>query len=504
MQKIRQLASNIFVKILMAFLVLSFALFGISNFLLNGSGTWVAKVDGKSISYSHLLKAMQSDREAILRANPNNPKATQYLESSQFKSDVLGRLVNHILIDKLRNNFGVEASKTIILEAVAKDPQFVKDGKFDHAIFKQFLAQNGFDEDKYVKAVQDEIVGTMIISSISAASPIDNKLVVQIADSKSEKRFADVIILTNKNIGQVAPAQEKELVEFYNKNKKRFAKAETRKVSYLAIYKQELGKLSEDEMQKKLGAIENELAGAKSLDEVVQKFALKTKVLTEEIDQSGKNSVGIPVNTVKAFDNFTQNAFALKEGQISKLTHSKSNDTLYAIKVEKIDAAREKTFEEVKFIIVDLYAKEQRLAALKELARKIDGEVKQDPSKAAQIAAKNGFKFERNKEFPRFYFLNFQGQNIPYATKFNEDLFNIKINQATAANAVSNEEFKIGILRSIKKVPTSATQIEADKMTLIKEYRGEFLQEFNKFLQKKFPIKVNEKFLSEMEKKEEK
>jgi len=504
MQKIRQLASNIFVKILMAFLVLSFALFGISNFLLNGSGTSVAKVDGKSISYNHLLKAMQSDREAILRANPNNPKATQYLESSQFKSDVLGRLVNHILIDKLRNNFGIEASKTIILEAVAKDPQFIKDGKFDRSIFKQFLAQNGFDEDKYVKAVQDEIVGTMIISSISITSPIDNKIVTQIADSKSEKRFADVVVITNKNINQPAPAQEKELTEFYNKNKKRFAKTETRKISYFAIYKQEFEKSSEDELQKQLGAIENELTKAKSLEEVVQKFALKTKVLSEEIDQNGKNSVGIPVNNVMAFDNFLQNAFSLKEGQTSKLIHSKSNDTLYAVKIEKIDEAREKTFEEVKFIIADLYAKEQRLKALKEFARKIDGEIKQDPSKAAQIAAKNGLKFEKNKEFPRFYYLNFQGQSIPYATKFNEDLFNVKINQVTAANAISAEEFKIGILRSIKKIPTSASQIEADKMALIKEYRGDFLQEFNKFLQKKFPIKVNEKFLSEMEKKEEK
>ena len=88
-------------------------------------------------------------------------------------------------LDKLRNHYGVDASKNLILEAVAKDPQFNKNGKFDRDAFRQFLAQNGFDEDRYVRAVQDEIVGTMIITSVSAASPVDNKLAAEISDLKS-------------------------------------------------------------------------------------------------------------------------------------------------------------------------------------------------------------------------------------------------------------------------------------------------------------------------------
>lgn len=492
MQKIRQLAHSIFFKIFLAFLLLSFALFGISNFLVNGSDSWVAKVGGKTISYGKLMKSMQKDREAIIQASGNNPKALEYLNSTQFQSDVLGRLVNQIIIEKLRNHFGVDASKTIILEAVARDPQFHnKEGKFDHAAFKQFLAQNGFDEDRYVRAVQDEIVGTMIISSVSLASPVDNKTVAQITDLKTEKRLADVIYITDKNLGKIDAPSDKELMNFYEKNKQKFHKTETRHISYLSFSKKELGKLNEDEMQKKLSAIEDSLLTSNSLTDTAKKFNLKVS----DLGEIGANHLS---NNIKALDDFVKNAFAAKEKEVSKLFYSKSNDSFYAVKVEKIDAARQKTFEEAKFLITDLYTKEYKHAKLREFAQKIADEIKLDPTKSTQIVAKYGLRTEKNKEFPRFGYITFQGQTIPYASQFNDDLFGITLNQATNAMAVSDQEYKIGILRAIKKFPASASQIEAAKRELEKDYRTEILQEFNKFLQKKYPIKINEKFLNRL------
>lgn len=492
MQKIRQLAHSIFFKIFLAFLLLSFALFGISNFLVNGSGTWVAKVGGKTISYNKLLKSMQKDREAIIQASNNNPKALEYINSSQFQSDVLGRLVNQIIIEKLRNHFGVDASKTIILEAVARDPQFHnKEGKFDHAAFKQFLAQNGFDEDRYVRAVQDEIVGTMIISSVSLTSPVDNKVTAQIADLKSEKRLADVIYVSEKNLGKIDAPSDKELTNFYEKNKQKFHKNETRHISYLAFSKKELGKLSDEEVQKKLSSIEDTLLTSNSLTDTAKKFNLKVSDL-------GEIDINHTSNNIKALDDFIKNAFVVKEKSVSKLFYAKSSDSFYAIKVEKIDAARQKTFDESKFLIADLYAKEYKHTKLREFAQKIADEIKLDPTKSAQIVAKHGLRIEKNKEFPRFSYITFQGQTIPYVSQFNDELFGIALNQATNAMAISEQEYKIGILRTVKKFPANATQIETAKRTLEKDYRTEILQEFNKFLQKKYPIKINEKFLSKL------
>ena len=642
MLRIRKLAHNLFFKLFIGLLVLSFTFFGVSNFVLNSSESWVAKVGGKSISYGKLTKSMQVDREAILRANPQNPQATQYVDSEKFKSDVLGRLVNQVIVEKLRDNFGVQASRKIILEGIASDPQFMHDGKFDHAAFKGFLAQNGFDEERYVKTVQDEIVGAMIVNSLSLASPVDEKLVMKVVALKEEKRVADVIVISDNNVGSVANPSSAELEEFFTKNKQKFVAPEMRKVSYVTISQQDLTRsitISEQEIaaeyeknkasyqqaekrnfyhlvfsdekkanafltdleksgskdkaksfveaakkvahkslkeitlqnfsekdllpevavsafklakhqispvlksplgfhiffvteikaggivplaeaknvikqnllrtkneefvQKKISEIEDSLLTSNSLSETAKKFGLK---LHDEIkiDQNGRDAKSAPIASIKDLGDFTKNAFAAPEKQISKLYYAELTGVFYALKVEEIDKEHEKKLEEVKPEIIAAYTKEKKLEKLREFAGKISAEIAQKPSEALQIAARNHLKIEKNKTFPRFFYLEFQGKKIPYSGKFLEELFSAKVGQVTSANAISATEFQIAILREIKKAPITENQLALGKAELEKNYRTEFMQEFNKFLQQKYPIKVNEKFLNAMGKQEEK
>lgn len=251
MQLFRKLAGNIFFKIILAFIALSFVLFGVSGFILSGPNSWVAKIGGKTISYSDFNKEMQKTRDMILQNNKSE-EALKYLDSDQFKSDVLGRIVNGILIEKLREEFGVEASKKLILEAVAKDKNFKdKDGKFDREAFKNFLTKNGLDEEKYVNLIQNDVVATMIIQTMSLAAPINEKELISREQFKQEKRTADVIKITAKDIAKVATPSEEEITKFFEAHKKSYAVEETRKVSFLRFSKNDFAKdlqVSDDEI----------------------------------------------------------------------------------------------------------------------------------------------------------------------------------------------------------------------------------------------------------------
>jgi peptidyl-prolyl cis-trans isomerase D len=99
MNLFRKLASNIFFKIILGFVALSFVLFGVSGFILGSPNSWVAKVGGTTIGYSQFSKALQADRDSILSVN-RGEEAMKYLESDQFQSEVLGRLVNKAMIEK--------------------------------------------------------------------------------------------------------------------------------------------------------------------------------------------------------------------------------------------------------------------------------------------------------------------------------------------------------------------------------------------------------------------
>jgi peptidyl-prolyl cis-trans isomerase D len=241
MQLFRKLSGNIFFKIILAFVALCFVLFGISGFILGGSGNWVVKIGGTTVSYDSFIKEMQNDREMILAAN-KSPEVLQYLDSDQFKSDVLGRLVNKVMIKKLHDEFGVSASKKLIMEAIAKDPSFKKNGKFDHEMFKNFLAKHGLNEEKYVNAIADEITATMIIQSLSLAAPTNNKFVLEAENFRQEKRLADVVLISLKDVGNIGAASDEEIKKFFDENKQKYALPEMRKVSYLHFSNKDFAK----------------------------------------------------------------------------------------------------------------------------------------------------------------------------------------------------------------------------------------------------------------------
>jgi peptidyl-prolyl cis-trans isomerase D len=638
MQKLRKLASNIFVKISLLLLVVSFAFFGVSDFLLNGSNAWIAKVGGKTISYNKFTKILQKDRESILQANPNNEQALQYVSSQQFKSDILGRLINDILIGKLRKDFGITASKDLILKQVAKNPQFYKDGKFDHQYFKSFLAQNGLDEEKYIKAMSDEAVGSMIISSISYATPINAPLASDLASFKEEKRIADVIVISDKNlVGNFEPSageinkafednrvglisQEMRKVSFlkfsisdlkndhkatkeetlseYEKNKDNYKTAEIRSFLHILFDKEDSAKKFLEEFQgtvkqgksspediftnlakknlnkekksislqnvkntdlipdlssrvfklplnessevlksplgfhiffatqlnssvarpfsevkneieqkiqkekrdrfasTKITEIQDFLLTSNSLSETAKKFGLSKNLFSEKIDQLGNASVGKQSSVIAELDSFAKNAFLSNEGNVSKLYNSKSG-TFYAIKVDEVQKSRSLTFEEAKPQLVRAFVEKKRMEKLRDFAKKIEDETRANPSLAQSIAKKYSAKFEAKKEFPRVSYLEFQGRKIPYQDKFSSALFDAKLQKSTPIIQASNNEFALGVVREIKKTDANTDQINQSKIEAGRSARNEVLQEFNVFLQKKYPVEVNKKLMSD-------
>ncbi|MFT5704024.1 MAG: hypothetical protein ACI9TO_001405, partial [Rickettsiales bacterium] len=134
MEKFRNLAHNIFFKIFLGFLGLTFIMFGVSGFILGGNNVWIAKVGGKTIPYDKFLQATQNDREAIYRSNPKK-EVLEYLNSDQFKQDVLGRMITLSLVESLQQEFQIFPSKDLILrEIVQNDSLKGPDGKFSRTL----------------------------------------------------------------------------------------------------------------------------------------------------------------------------------------------------------------------------------------------------------------------------------------------------------------------------------------------------------------------------------
>jgi hypothetical protein len=131
-------------------------------------------------------------------------------------------------------HFLKDSANVSILSNIAKDPNFKnKEGKFDNETFKKFLAKNGLDEERYFSEIANDVKATMILQTLSMASPLNYQEVIERENFKQEKRLADVATISVKNAENVPTPKEEELQKFFEENKQSFNSPEMRQVSYV-------------------------------------------------------------------------------------------------------------------------------------------------------------------------------------------------------------------------------------------------------------------------------
>lgn len=254
MKTFRTLTKNFAFKLVLGIVALSFVFFGISSFVLGGSSNWVAKIGGKTISYSTLQRSMKENKEMILKAYGNNEQALAYLDSEQFVGDSLNRIINQQMVKNLTNEFGVSGSEKLILENIAKDKNFADDqGKFDNEKFKKFLTQNGINEDVYVSEMINQASMMMIAQTLEISAPVSSQKIIDIINFNEERRAVDLISINENNLKSNEAVSQDEIKKYYQDHKKEFILPETRRISYLKFTPQSLNlnaEISEEDISK--------------------------------------------------------------------------------------------------------------------------------------------------------------------------------------------------------------------------------------------------------------
>jgi len=242
MELFRRLADNFFFKIILAFVILTFVLFGVSGFLLGGDNNYVAKIGDETISYKDFIESSRGDRE-IIRSSTNSEEAAKYLESKAFKRDVLGRLINKRVSAILADEYGFIANQELILKKIINDKEFRnKSGGFDQALFDAFLKKHSLDEERYINIISNEIISAGVVQSFTIVAPVNKTKVLELANLDKEKRQVSVVEIKKDKIGKIVSPKTESLKKYYETNKENYRKKEIREVEVLAFSKEDLEK----------------------------------------------------------------------------------------------------------------------------------------------------------------------------------------------------------------------------------------------------------------------
>ena len=146
----RKMGQNIFARvvifILFAFLILSFAVWGIDD-IFRGYGTQaVAKVGSTEIDTVAYRAAFQNELQSLSQRFGRQITAEQAIAFG-FDRQVLGKLISEATLDdKIKSN-GLALSDERIATTIINDEMFRgADGKFDKNVFNDTLRRAGLSE----------------------------------------------------------------------------------------------------------------------------------------------------------------------------------------------------------------------------------------------------------------------------------------------------------------------------------------------------------------------
>ncbi len=195
---IRNLVSSIFGKILLAIMVLSFALWGVGDILSSGNSQLAAKVGNEKISLDEFyIKFQQTVRDYNQNTNSNLSLKEAYelkLHNLLLQDLIYSRMVNDYA--KKRDIYLNEES----LKSVISNLDEFKDSNeiFSNIKYKNFILNNFQSEEAFLSEIENSIFQGIIFESFNADNYINDAIINKLYDYEGEKRTISYFLL-NKN-----------------------------------------------------------------------------------------------------------------------------------------------------------------------------------------------------------------------------------------------------------------------------------------------------------------
>ena len=253
LNKIHSIAKGFGAKLLLALLVLSFAIWGIGDMInAPARNQSVATVGDMTISKEAYRRNLNKEVERLRNAMGEN-YSPEMLSTLQLPQQVLKMMVGQSLIQQEVVSLGLTLSDDAVAKVIRNNTAFHDSkGNFSKDILRQRLAQAGYTEKSFIDQVRTQEAGRYIMESLAAGTAVHDAAARNLYLSRNQKRDVTIYTVDSSSITEIDPISKEEIETFYNNNKQFFSVPEYRTLSYITFTADSVKKdikISEDDIQ---------------------------------------------------------------------------------------------------------------------------------------------------------------------------------------------------------------------------------------------------------------
>ncbi len=206
-----------------------FALWGINFYFQDSGDPIVIEIADQEITLREYRNAYINQKRLL------EERIGGELEPEFVRQQTVITLLREGLVAQETERNGYSVSGRTIAEAIARSEQFQTDGRFDKAVFSQFLDANNLSFKQYQSFMRKVLRDRQLQSAVSAGSftlDAETKLYEDLSFQTRKIRYVDIDPDKWLNVQKVS---DEEAQNFYNENREKFKTPRRFKMDYLEL-----------------------------------------------------------------------------------------------------------------------------------------------------------------------------------------------------------------------------------------------------------------------------
>jgi len=249
-----RIKNNIFFKIFLGLLALSFGIWGVGDFM--GTSPLApgisVRAGNSEVRTDTLQRRYNFELDRLRQAMGGRSIDNQVLKQSVM-STLMQDVNREVVVDAAARDLGLVASRDLIREQIMTTPAFQQNGQFSQVQFEQTLMNNQLTESGYIQLAEKDMRRSLLMQPLVMNAGAPQFLVESLFAYRNETRVADTVLVPSSAMTvQKAPTDD-ELKAVYDKNIAAFTAPEYRKLTVLLLAATDLVKpesLDEAEVKK--------------------------------------------------------------------------------------------------------------------------------------------------------------------------------------------------------------------------------------------------------------
>jgi len=234
LDKFRSYAQTKAAQVILALVLIPFALFGIDSYLNQaGNNLSIAKVDGYKIALPEYNRAIENVRNRMMSEGKKVDPAM--FDSFEFKESVVDGLITKQLINNDIKKSQFKITDQQLSQYIIGMPDFQKDGKFSQELYDKVLQNNQLNPKKFEESIRNDLLIQQVRDGLQKLTFIPPNNLTETLKATSQQREVTVAEFKTKEYMAKANISEKDMQAFYDQNKAKFLAPEQVKAEFVVF-----------------------------------------------------------------------------------------------------------------------------------------------------------------------------------------------------------------------------------------------------------------------------